>query len=66
MGYDVKKFRSVKHGMSDISAYCRHCGWSCFDSKSAEKARHHARANLHTVDVYREHHTEYTCHVKKW
>jgi len=64
MVYDIKKFRSVKHGQSDISAHCRMCSWSCFESTTLSKARSHAKKYVHTVDVYREHHTEFTSYYK--
>jgi len=61
--YDIKSFRTVKHGIEDINAYCRHCDKS-FHGKSADRsARYHARKKLHTVDVYREHWIEYTSYV---
>jgi len=64
VGYDIKKFRSIKHGQSDINAHCRHCDWSCYGSKTLGKARYHATNKLHTVDIYREHHTELTSYFK--
>jgi len=64
MAYDIKHFRHVKHGQSDINAHCRHCNWYEYDGDVASKARRHARKELHTVDVYRENHTEYTSYVK--
>jgi len=60
MPYDIKKFRSIKHGLSETNAYCRHCKWSEREGNVALKAKVHAKKNLHTVDVYRKHHTEYT------
>lgn len=66
MAYDIKKFRSVKHGLSDINAYCRHCNWSSHAfSSTVNQAKYHAKKNLHTVDVYRERHTEYTSFVHR-
>lgn len=64
MSYDLKAFRTVRHGESDTNAYCRHCKEGWHDGDVQGKARDHARKTLHTVDFYRENHTEYTCHVK--
>ena len=61
MPYDINKFRTVKHGLDEVSAHCRHCD---FHSQNAESASKHAKKTLHTVDVYRTHHVEYTSHVK--
>lgn len=67
--YDAGSFRSVRHGCSDANAYCRHCKWStseCLDGKGvANRARYHAKTTLHTVDVYRENHTEFTSWKRK-
>ena len=67
MAYDINKFRSIRHGVKDITAYCRQCKFSldsCNDKNVASKAKYHATSTLHTVDVYRENHTELTCFVK--
>ena len=68
MAYDITKFRSIRHGVKEITAYCRQCNFSldsCKDKDVADKARDHSRKTLHTVDVYRENHTELTCFVKE-
>lgn len=67
MSYNIEKFRLVKHGTSGITAYCRMCNFSlddCKDKSVIKRAREHAFNNKHTVDIYRETHTEYTCHQK--
>ena len=67
MAYDINKFRSIRHGVSGITAYCRNCNFSldsCKDKNVAVKAKQHAISTLHTVDIYRENHTELTCFVK--
>lgn len=64
MPYDIKKFRTVKHGIDATDAHCRHCKFSEFEGDVSAKARRHAKKTLHTVDVYRSHHVEYTSHVK--
>lgn len=64
MSYDITAFRTTKHGLSDVNAYCRQCGWISNDTNTREKARNHAKKTLHTVDVYRETWTEYTSYVK--
>lgn len=63
--YDNKYFRLVKHGVQDINAYCRHCNWSDHNLSAVNMARKHAKENLHTVDIYRENHTEYTSYIPK-
>jgi hypothetical protein len=62
--YDLKAFRTVRHGESDKSAHCRMCKESRYDGDVQGWVRDHARKTLHTVDFYRENHTEYTCHIK--
>lgn len=68
--YDLGSFRLVKHGAEDINASCRQCKWeaNCLNTKNlnnvSKKAAEHCRQTLHTVDVYRENHTEYTCYVR--
>lgn len=65
MSYDIKAYRTVKHGIESSSAYCRQCKWSMHDNEGnvPQSARDHCKAHLHTVDIYRENHTEVTCHV---
>ena len=63
--YDIKHFRTVKHGRSDENAYCRHCKWSIHTGNVSNSARYHAKKTLHTVDVYRENHIEFTSYVSK-
>lgn len=69
MAYDITKLRSISHGCEEMNAYCRQCDFSIHGGKKdlslvAIKARNHAKSTLHTVDVYRENHTELTCFVK--
>lgn len=64
MAYDIKHFRHVKHGQSDINAHCRHCNWTEYDGDVASKARRHAQKELHTVDVYQKT-TLNTHHISK-
>ena len=64
MAYDKKHFRTVKHGLEDENAYCRHCVESFHEKGCAKKAYEHAKKTGHTVDVYREHWVEYTSFVK--
>ena len=68
MSYDIKAFRTIRAKTEKESAYCRHCDWQtndCLESKGVKsRARYHAKINLHTVDVYSDMRTEYTCHVK--
>ena len=65
-GYDIKTFRAVKHGTTESSAYCRKCDWNYDegDKVASIKGRQHAAKTMHTVDVYRETHTEFTSYVK--
>jgi hypothetical protein len=65
--YDIKTFRSVRHGVVGTTAYCRHCDFSldsCKDKNVVGRARVHAFKTKHTVDIYRESQTEYTCYHK--
>ena len=65
MPYDISKFRSIRHGVDGCDAYCRHCKESWYGSENEiKKAIIHAKKTGHTVDVHREHWTEYTCYVK--
>lgn len=64
MPYDIQKFRTVKHGVKDETADCRHCEFSEYDDGAAKKGYRHAKQTAHTVDVFREHHVEYTSYVK--
>lgn len=64
MSYDLKAFRTVKHGSDGDTAYCRHCKESRDEGDVRGWARNHAMKTLHTVDFYRHNWTEYTCHVK--
>ena len=65
MPYDKSKFRRCKHPVDGRNAYCRGCtkGWHDTENEM-KKAINHAKTTGHTVDIYREHWTEYTSHVK--
>jgi len=63
MPYDKSKYRSIRHGLDGQSAFCRHCNKRWYDN-DVKKAIYHAKTTGHTVDVYREHWTEYTSYVK--
>ena len=63
--YDVATFRLVKHGIEDEDAFCRHCDWSNFGKTVTNSARYHARTMVHTVDVYRQQHIEFTSYVSE-
>jgi hypothetical protein len=65
MSYDLTAFRLVKHGIDEITADCRHCNWAVSQGDVKQKAKTHAKSNLHTVDVYQTNHTEYTSHIKE-
>lgn len=68
MPYDIQKFRLVNCGTSGRTAYCRHCKFSlddCKDKNVVQRAKKHAYDNKHTVDIYCEKHTQYTCYVKE-
>lgn len=65
MSYDIDNFRAVRHGLDDESFHCRQCESSDAGVGSAKKGRVHAKKTQHTVDVYREHWTEYTCYKKQ-
>jgi len=61
--YDIAYLRTVKHGVEDENAYCRHCDESWHGKSITKKARSHATKTLHTVDIYRENHIEITSYV---
>lgn len=63
--YDINNFRFVKHGIIDIRARCRHCEWKSYKKNAAISGKRHAARTLHTVDIFRENHTEYTSYVPK-
>ena len=64
MSYDTKHFRTIRHGQSDMSAHCRQCSDHKFDGDVRGWAKDHSLKTLHTVDVYLETTTEYTCYHK--
>ena len=67
MPYNIEKFRLVRHGTEGTTAHCRMCDFSldsCKDKNVSSRAKLHAFKNKHTVDIYRESHSEYTCYVK--
>lgn len=64
MPYDLKYFRTIRHGEEEVNAYCRKCNESKHYGDVKGWAKDHSRKTTHTVDVYQENHTEYTCHFK--
>lgn len=65
MAIDKKKYRVVKHGLSDVNGYCRMCETSWHGKSNNKEMINHAKTTGHTVDVFRENWTEYTSWVNK-
>ena len=55
-----KEMKRIKHGLDDTTCYCRQCSFNEFEGDVARKAKEHCQKTKHTVDIYREHWTEYT------
>jgi hypothetical protein len=63
-----ENFRTINHGLEKDGAtsYCRMCDFSESGGLEVQRrAKEHAKETLHTVDVYKSNHTEYTCWTRK-
>ena len=59
--YLLANFRKILNRISDVNGYCRNCNKRFHSHKEASA---HCKETLHTVDVYTEKHTTYTCYRK--
>ena len=58
--------RTIRHGLEEVSCFCRVCKYSDFGKEEvAKRARYHAKKTGHTVDIYRENWTEITFYKKR-